>query len=756
MNLKIAYIFLALSAAISFILICLLLGKEWRPATCGTRPQHIQETGHRVHNDHNLVFADLTPGEMVRVVKYLRENLGVPLVDASRANPSDNCIYYISMQLPTKAEVLRFLDRGGVRPPRQALAVIFFGNQPMPNVTEYLVGPLPKPTYHRDITVLKYGRKLPYYGRLILQNEYDQIDAFLRSREFPKAPNFMSQVFDYNGTNLASLNVAPRGFQSGDRKTWILHFQAVTGFYVHPMGLEVLVDHSSLNISQWKVLKVFYNGQYFEGMVQLESEFKQGHVKVDKVKKTPTDGGYSSLKPRVPHQNPGPLQYEPRGPRYSIRSNQVVFQAWSFAFGMDVHTGPRLFDIRFKGERIAYELGLQEASAIYSSNSPGAMSARYLDASYGIGKFAFSLVPGVDCPYLATYLDSYYLIDSFMPEKRENSICIFEENSEIPVRRHYSKMNYGGLASSVLVFRTISTLENYDYIWNFIFHQSGAVEVKVQATGYISSSFFFGDGTEFGSRVQEHTLGTMHNHALHFKVDLDIGGTKNSLVTHDMAFETVQVPWSPEHHIERPRLIKKVLDKEDKAAFRLDSKMPRYIYFAANSENKWGQEQGYRFQIISFPGDHLPETSTMERAISWGRYKLAVTKRKEDEPTSSSIYNQNDPWTPTVAFADFINNETIINEDLVAWITIGFLHIPHAEDVPNTVTVGNTVGFFLRPYNYYDEDPSIYSPDGVFFTSEQDFGSCEVNPIACLSKTASCLPNFPPFTYSGFQNMTRL
>ena len=36
-----------------------------------------------------------------------------------------------------------------------------------------------------------------------------------------------------------------------------------------------------------------------------------------------------------------------------------------------------------------------------------------------------------------------------------------------------------------------------------------------------------------------------------------------------------------------------------------------------------------------------------------------MTQRKETEPSSSSIFNQNDPWTPTVDFADFIKNETI-------------------------------------------------------------------------------------------------
>lgn len=44
------------------------------------------------------------------------------------------------------------------------------------------------------------------------------------------------------------------------------------------------------------------------------------------------------------------------------------------------------------------------------------------------------------------------------------------------------------------------------------------------------------------------------------------------------------------------------------------------------------------------------------------RYQLAVTQRKEEEPSSTSVFNQNDPWTPTVDFADFLNNETIAGE----------------------------------------------------------------------------------------------
>ncbi|KAM8988534.1 amine oxidase [copper-containing] 2-like [Ara ararauna] len=756
MNPKLPYVLLAGAAVVIFALSCVLMSRGRRSPSCESQPRTEEETG---STSQSLVFADLTPAELAQVVRYLQGHLGLRLVDAARAKPSDNCIASVELQVPAKAEVLRFLDGAGARPRREALAVLYFGEQADPNVTEYVVGPLPTPAYHRDVTVRRYGGKVPYHRRPMLAREYEQVGAFLKTVAFAVAPTFLKEVLEYDSTNVAFQSAAPHGFQSGDRKSWFALFQNVSGFFVHPVGLEVLVDHSSLDISRWAVSRVFYNGQYYRDMMQLESAYVQGRISVEKVRRAPRDGDFSSMKPRAPSAALFPLQYEPQGPRYSVRNNHVLYQAWSFAFGMSVSRGLRLFDIRHKGERVAYEISIQEAMSVYGSNCPGGMSTRYMDGSFGIGRYTSPLVRGVDCPYSATYIDTHSLSETLRPSKRKASLCIFEQNLGSPLRRHYSNLQslyYGGLVNSALVLRSIATVGSHDYVWDFLFYQNGAIEGKVQATGYTSSSFLHGDGLRYGNRVWDHTLGTIRTHFINYKVDLDVGGVKNSLVAHDMAFEMVRAPWSPEQQIERPRLTKKVLDTEDQAAFRLQAKMPRYIYFAANSKNKWGHQRGYRIQVTSSAGDHVPEASSMERAISWARYQLAVTRRKEEEPTSTSIYNQNDPWTPTVAFADFINNETITNEDLVAWITAGFLHIPHSEDIPNTVTVGNSVGFLLRPYNYYDLDPSIYSHDGVFFTSEQDFTACEVNPVACLPQTASCLPNFPPFTYDGFQNMSRL
>ena len=48
-----------------------------------------------------------------------------------------------------------------------------------------------------------------------------------------------------------------------------------------------------------------------------------------------------------------------------------------------------------------------------------------------------------------------------------------------------------------------------------------------------------------------------------------------------------------------------------------------------------------------------------------------------------------------------IVDESIVNEDLVAWVMMGVLHVPRTEDVPLISNFGTQ--FFIKPWNYYDE-----------------------------------------------------
>lgn len=43
-----------------------------------------------------------------------------------------------------------------------------------------------------------------------------------------------------------------------------------------------------------------------------------------------------------------------------------------------------------------------------------------------------------------------------------------------------------------------------------------------------------------------------------------------------------------------------------------------------------------------------------------------MTKYRESELCSSSIYNQNDPWDPPVVFEEFLRNNESIEEEVLA------------------------------------------------------------------------------------------
>jgi hypothetical protein len=61
----------------------------------------------------------------------------------------------------------------------------------------------------------------------------------------------------------------------------------------------------------------------------------------------------------------------------------------------------------------------------------------------------------------------------------------------------------------------------------------------------------------------------------------------------------------------------------------------------------------------------IPERHNKEPAINWARYQFAVTKRKETEAHSSSMYSMFDIHDQVVNFQGFIDdNENITDEVL--------------------------------------------------------------------------------------------
>ena len=191
----------------------------------------------------------------------------------------------------------------------------------------------------------------------------------------------------------------------------------------------------------------------------------------------------------------------------------------------------QLHNIKYKGERIVYELGLQEAVAHYASRTdPFQASNAYLDSEYGFGETTFQLVSGFDCPAYAAYLNtSFYAGET--SHTHPNSICLFEFDTAYPIQRHTAAPYVSVTKNIMFIVRSVATVGNYDYVFDYEFYLDGSIRTTVRASGYIQSSFWTTNMTNAdGFHIHDHLAGSMHDHVLNFKLDLDVAGTANSVV----------------------------------------------------------------------------------------------------------------------------------------------------------------------------------------------------------------------------------
>ncbi|KAG8539203.1 hypothetical protein GDO81_021237, partial [Engystomops pustulosus] len=479
------------------------------------------------------VFSDLTPEEMTSVRNFLMDQEQLRLVPI-RSHFGKNSLFMMELNLPKKRHVLNFLDNLGPKPLREAKVVIFFGDQAQPNITEYIVGPLPHPYYYKPVTS-KSNKPIRYESRPMTFLEYERI--YRRLLELTQDFNHIlletSGFSFYNCSSrcLTFTDIAPRGLKSGERRSWLVLQKYLDGFFLHPIGMEILLNHRSVNPSEWSIDKIWYNGQYFDGVKELVQKYEKNQLTRLRLSDD-TNDPYSTFEPRGEFKTktdiPGPKLCAPQGKRYRVLGNYVEYAGWSFAYRVRPSAGLQIFDIRYNSERIAYEVSIQEAIAFYSGVSPAGMQTKYIDSGWGMGTVHYELAKGIDCPEVTTYQDLYNYYDTDKPVRYKNALCIFEQPTGLPLRRHFDSTYdggykfYAGVENQVLVVRTTSTVYNYDYIWDFIFYQNGVIEVKVSATGYIHATFFTPDGLHTGSRVHSNVLGNLHTHLVNYKVDLDI------------------------------------------------------------------------------------------------------------------------------------------------------------------------------------------------------------------------------------------
>ncbi|KAK6910889.1 hypothetical protein I203_104924 [Kwoniella mangroviensis CBS 8507] len=699
------------------------------------------------------IWISLTNDEAADVISFLHSRDDLNLTAVDDAGEWDNTIMVVDFLPPNKTDALGYLDGQGDKPERWAVASLLFGATEEPYAQDWVVGPIP---ITNDSTYYPYtfgthaeDAKIRVYDMdATIETEDDLNDTFdmwgIDPLWHEKDEDGNDHVIDWVGFWRYP---ATRQMNNGS-----INFDGET---LLPQGLYMQFDITGRDKSQWKFLGVLYGDEYYTSIDDFRSAWQSSDFK----KYTPNMGGKWIETDKTGKELPldtevPPMGVQPGGQRFKVDEENKFVEWMDFTFYLTFtrDTGMRLYDIKYKGQRIIYELGLQEAIAHYAGNDPVQSGTSYMDTFYGFGPYAFSQVPGYDMPLYAYCMNTSFHA-SELSKSHRCGISIFEHDLGHPIQRHSTQTYVSVTKGIALTVRSISTVGNYDYNFDYNFFTDGTIETVVRASGYIQSAYY-AKNDEYGYHIHDGLSGSMHDHALNFKVDFDILGTNNTLVKH--VIEPVEKEYKWRKGVSNTmHMVRKEVANEDEGKMNWSANgQEQVIVVNKDAPNKYGEPRGYKIMPSrGGAGMHLTITnsSNLLNSVGFATHAYYVSKQKDSELKAANAWNDYDTANPLVNFDKFFDGENLIQEDLVFWFNLGMHHVPHTGDLPNTVFSTAQSGMVLTPHNYLLSDPSRQTSqqiridydegdvtDVYTFGSEQAFGEIDLSQVS-----------WDPYTYAG-------
>ncbi|AOA62681.1 Lysyl oxidase [Komagataella phaffii CBS 7435] len=711
------------------------------------------------------IWDSLSNDELNQVVDLLNETYN--LTEIMDADFYSNYVLTIETLRPNKSDALVFLDEDGDIPDRNAKTLVYFGEGEEGYFQELKVGPLPvsenttiEPlsfynTNNKSTLPFKYG-----FGDSVLNTAKNQFIT-----DNLNTTVLRDVIVDLIGVTFEEITcwaTDPQIFDPATETTvaygtcYILTPNDAEDLV--PIGFFYKFDMTGRDVSQWKMLEFIYNNKVYTSEEELyEATQKDDFVRLPKINVDDLSWTViqrnSSSPVRHLDDRRAPQLVETQGRRWAFDADEEYFtwMDWGFYTAWSRDTGISFFDITFKGERIIYELSLQELIAEYGSDDPNNQNTFYSDISYGVGN-RFSMVPGYDCPTTAEYFTTDYYENNHH-YNRSLSYCVFENMEDYPLLRHT-----GGTYSTVtqnptLNVRFVATIGNYDYNFLYKFFLDGTLEVSVRAAGYIQAGYWNDQtSSDFGLKVHDVLSGSFHDHMLNYKVDLDIAGTKNRATQYVMKNVDVEYPWAPGVVYNTKKIAREVIEKEDFNGINWpENGQGLLLIESAEETNSFGNPRAYNIMPGGGAVHRIVKNSRLApETENWARSNLFLTKQKDSELRSSTALNSNALYDPPVNFNAFLDDESLDGEDIVAWVNVGLHHLPNSNDLPNTIYSTAHASFMLTPFNYFDSENSRDTTQQVYY--EYDADTKESTWEFYGNDWSSCdleiqEPNFDDFTY---------
>jgi primary-amine oxidase len=419
---------------------------------------------------------------------------------------------------------------------------------------------------------------------------------------------------------------------------------------------------------------------------------------------------------------PKPLQIiQPNGASFEIRGNEIRWQKWRFRYALHAREGMVLYTVGYEDQGkvrpVMYRGSLSEMVVPYGDPSAGWFFRNAFDeGEASVGRLALSLEDKTDVPDNATMLNAVFAGEDGKGFEAKRVVALYERDGGV-LWKHvdYLTNHNESRRARQLVLSFFANVGNYEYGFNWVFHQDGAIEMEALLTGVMSTKGVpqFEATLEHGGRHQEmfgHVVADgvaapHHQHFFNFRLDLDIDGVSNTVVEQN----TSALPPGNNNPYHNALVMKETpLRREIEAQRKLNlATHRRWRVVNPSVKNSLGQPVGY----LLFTGENsapiAAPTSSVRKRAGFMNSHVWVTQQDPNEIYAAGFYiNQSKGGDGLPKWVK--QNRAIENQDVVLWYTMGVTHLPRPEDYP--VMPVHKAGFKLLPVSFFSRNPALDVP----------------------------------------------
>lgn len=593
----------------------------------------------------------------------------------------------INLHEPPKAEVANFQPGASFR--REAFAVVY---ERASNKTFEAIVDL------RAQTVLSWKARPGAQPTALFEEDF-LVQTLIRPHAEWQAALRKRGITDFSTVQIDTWAVGNFGFKEEEGKRLYRCVPYLRGksklHYTRPIeGLTALVD-----VSGKKVVKVVDTG-------------------VVPIPDTETDVDEAAV--GALRAAPKPLQIvQPDGVSFEVRGHEIRWQKWRFRYAMHPREGLVLYTVGYEDQGrvrpILYRAALSEMVVPYGDPSEGWFFRNAFDeGEYGLGRLAVALEDKTDVPGNALLLDAIFPNEIGGVINAPRRLALYERDGGLSWKHVDYKTNENqSRRARQLVFSFFSVVGNYDYGFNWVFHQDGTLEMETLLTGAMSMKGVPPSHAETGHDshsaywhlVANGVAAPHHQHFFNFRLDFDVDGPQNTVIEQN----TAALPPSKTNLYGSAFAMRETPLRRELQAQRQVNLATQRRWRVTNPavKNALGEPVSYALVTSENSLPFASLSSSVRKRAGFLNAHVWVTQHQPDELYAAGYYiNQSPGGEGLTRWVK--QNRPLENQDVVLWYTFGVTHLPRPEDYP--VMPVHKTGFKLMPLGFFTRNPALDVP----------------------------------------------